>query len=89
MTTETATAGHARPAKGAEMPAILQDEWLSPSQAANRLGLSTQRVRQLAECGRLGSIVTPLGRLLAADDVERLVAARAARAQRSSAPSAE
>jgi excisionase family DNA binding protein len=61
------------------MPAILQDEWLSPSQAANRLGLSVQRVRQLVDCGRLGHIATPLGRLVAAEDVARVARERAER----------
>jgi hypothetical protein len=32
---------------------VVNLEWLSPSQAANRLGLSSQQVRRLADSGRL------------------------------------
>jgi excisionase family DNA binding protein len=51
-------------------------EHLTVSQAARILGLSAERVRQLASTGRLASIVTPLGRLFAVADVERLVERR-------------
>lgn len=52
-------------------------EWLSPSQAANRLGLSGQQVRRLADDGKLTSQTTALGRLIAADSVEALRQERA------------
>jgi excisionase family DNA binding protein len=51
--------------------------WLSPQQAAGRLGLSTDRVRQLAAQGRLRFRPTPLGRLIDPEDVERLRLERA------------
>lgn len=47
-----------------------QAEWLTPAQAANRLGISGQRVRQLLDAGRLNHIRTPLGRLVDPRDVE-------------------
>jgi hypothetical protein len=55
------------------------EHWLSPSQSARQLNLSLSRVRQLTTEGRLRHVVTPLGKLIAAEDVARLVAERAAR----------
>jgi excisionase family DNA binding protein len=52
---------------------------LSPAQAARRLGLSGQRVRQLADRGTLPSIRTALGRLLDATAVDELAAQRQTR----------
>lgn len=43
----------------------LTDDYLSPTQTAAALGLSEQRVRQLANEGRLTCVRTPLGRLYA------------------------
>lgn len=46
--------------------------YLTGTQAAQRLGLSGERVRQLATRGqgrRLPSLVTPLGRLYHPDDI--------------------
>ncbi|HEY7063595.1 MAG TPA: hypothetical protein VII06_19100 [Chloroflexota bacterium] len=63
------------------MSAKLTGEWLSPMQAANRLNISTQRVRQLLDAGQLAYVVTPLGRLVDAADVVRLAAERAERAE--------
>jgi excisionase family DNA binding protein len=62
--------------------------WLSPQQAASRLGLSTDRVQQLADSGRLPCVRTALGRLLRASDVERLAAERADRGPRDPLPAA-
>ena len=52
---------------------------LTPAQAALRLGLSGQRVRQLADRGELASIRTPLGRLIDAAAVDELAAQRQTR----------
>jgi excisionase family DNA binding protein len=54
-----------------------QAGWLSPQQAAGRLGLSTDRVRQLTAQGRLRFRPTPLGRLIDPEDVERMRLERA------------
>ena len=54
-------------------------DWLTPAVAAQRLGLTTARVKQLEQEGRLTAIRTPLGRLLDPASVERLVSERAAR----------
>jgi excisionase family DNA binding protein len=62
--------------------AICSEDWLSPTQAANRLGLSPQRVRQLVGEGKLAATITPLGRLISAADVTALAAARAQSADR-------
>ncbi len=53
-------------------------EWLTPAQAANRLGISGQRVRQLMTEGRLDYQHTPLGRLIDAASVTREVQRRMA-----------
>jgi hypothetical protein len=63
------------------MPALTADEWLSLSQAAVRLVCSSQRVRNLAEAGRVGMVRTALGRLVSAEDVARLAAQDVARRQ--------
>ena len=49
------------------------------SAAARRLGVSAERVRQLAESGELKAQVTPLGRLFKVDDVEALARTRRSR----------
>ena len=64
----------------------MTDEWMTPSQAANRLGLSGIRVRQLLSEGRIKHIRTPLGRLVSPSDVERLRAERAAAHQQGERP---
>ena len=53
-------------------------EKIGTSGAARLLGLSEQRVRQLAAAGQLPYEETPLGRLYAVDDVHRLIAQREA-----------
>jgi DNA-binding transcriptional MerR regulator len=58
------------------MPAVATQEWLSPAQAARRLGVTPERMRQLERSGRLPCWWTPLGRLFDLADVERLVAER-------------
>ncbi len=44
---------------------------LSTGQAARLLGISAQRVHQLAASGTLAFELTPLGRLFTAEEVER------------------
>lgn len=50
----------------------VQDKWLSPAEAARRLGLTTQRIRQLMTAGILRHEWTPIGRLVDAAAVESL-----------------
>jgi len=52
------------------------DEMLTTSQAARRLGLSSERIRQLSDQGALRCQRTPLGRLYHADDLARFVQRR-------------
>ncbi len=52
-------------------------DWITPTQAANALGLSYRRVLQLIDSGRLASTRTPLGRLISRESVKQLVEARA------------
>jgi len=54
------------------------DSRLTPSQAARRLGLSSQSIGDLFDAGRLTGQRTPLGRLIDTASVERLAAERAA-----------
>jgi hypothetical protein len=57
---------------------------LSPSQAARRLNMSSQRVGQMMSTGQLAYVQTALGRLCRAEDVEGLAQEREqARAARS------
>lgn len=64
---------------------LAADELLTPGQAARVLGVSADRVRQLADAGRLAVALWPAsGRLLRASEVAAFAAAR--RAQRSPAP---
>lgn len=54
---------------------------LSVTQAARVLALSPDRVRQLADAGRLPCRRTPLGRLFDVADVDRLARERATAGQ--------
>jgi predicted site-specific integrase-resolvase len=45
-------------------------DFVAPSEAGRRLGVSAQRVRQLIDEGRLTAVVTPLGRIVPVADVE-------------------
>ena len=58
--------------------ATLNSEYLTPSQAGRRVGLSPQRITQLAKAGRLAFVQTPYGRLIDAAAVEALAAERQA-----------
>jgi excisionase family DNA binding protein len=55
-----------------------REHWVSLMTAARRLGISPDRVRQLVDAGRVVSWRSPLGRLIDADDLERLARERAA-----------
>ncbi len=57
------------------MPAVM-DEAIGTAQAAWLLGLSEQRVRQLADAGDLPSMRTPLGCLFDRGDIEAFAEAR-------------
>jgi hypothetical protein len=52
---------------------------MTPSQAANALGLRRERVRQLGDAGRLPNQKTALGRLIDRGAVERLARERDAK----------
>jgi hypothetical protein len=55
----------------------MNPELLTASQVARRLGLSAERIRQLARAGRLQPAQrSPLGQLWAADAVEAFAATR-------------
>ena len=54
----------------------MAEEMLTTSQAARRLGLSSERVRQLSDQGALGCRRTPLGRLYDPADLARFAERR-------------
>ena len=54
----------------------LPGDYLTPAQAAEALGRSTQRVRSMIWEGKLDAVITPLGKLIPRESVERLLAAR-------------
>jgi hypothetical protein len=58
---------------------------VSPAAAAKRLGLTTQRIRQLLAGGQLRYVQTSLGRLIDEGDLQRLISERE---QAASAPGA-
>ena len=53
--------------------------WMSPSEAARALGLSSERIRQLTNEGKLAAERTPLGRLIDAEAVRARIAAKTAK----------
>ena len=55
---------------------MIDQQWLTPTQAGRRLELRAERVRQLTAEGRLACVRTALGRLLDPADVERLAEER-------------
>ena len=59
--------------------AVATVEWISLTEAGHRLGCSAQTVKNMAGRGQLSGYRSPLGLIVAKDDVERLVAARAPR----------
>lgn len=52
------------------------NRWISPKEAALRLGRTPDRVRQMARKGQLVIKWTPLGRLVDAESVEAVLQAR-------------
>ena len=54
-------------------------EWITPAQAAQELGITTQWVRALCDTGRLRHERTPLGRLVHRASLERYRREREAR----------
>jgi hypothetical protein len=54
----------------------MHNEYLTASQVARRLGLSTERVRQLVHLSQLNPISTPLGRLFDVTEVDQLAERR-------------
>lgn len=52
--------------------------WLSPTQAARRLAVSSQMVAVYCRTGKLTFVSTPLGRLIDPASVERLAKEREA-----------
>ena len=59
----------------------MDHDYLTPSQAARRLEVTPNRVRQLLVDGSLPYVTTPLGRLVDAKGVDRLAAERKRRQQ--------
>jgi excisionase family DNA binding protein len=49
----------------------LTHNYMTPSQAATKIGVSYARVHQLLRDGKMPYIATPLGRLISEDAVER------------------
>ena len=58
---------------------VADGDWISPGQAALKLGVSREWIRALIRAGRLGATRTPLGHLVLGSDVDRLAAERQAR----------
>lgn len=54
------------------MSVEISNDMLSPTQAANQLGVSSARIRQMVSEGKLPAVMTPLGRLIPADAVEAM-----------------
>lgn len=51
--------------------------YVTPAEAARRLGLSVEMVRTWLKAGRIEHVRTPLGRLIPAAEVERIAIERA------------
>ncbi len=58
------------------MTETMAQEWLTPAQAGRMIGVTAQRVRQMADAGQLTCKRTPLGRLLDPDSVEQILVKR-------------
>jgi len=54
-------------------------EWLTLGQASRRLVMSPESVRRFRQTGQIRFVMTPLGMLYCAEDIEALVQQRAAR----------
>lgn len=58
------------------IPTAALDEYLSPSEAGRRAGVSSARIIQLARAGKLPCVETSLGRLLRPADVDEYAKSR-------------
>jgi hypothetical protein len=56
-------------------------EWVSVAQAAQMLGVTPARIRQMTNDGQLAHKRTVLGRMIDTDDVERLYLERSQKAE--------
>jgi hypothetical protein len=54
----------------------LEREYVGPSKAGRRAGLSPQRIRQLVKAGVIPATVTDLGMLIAVEDLDRYLKTR-------------
>lgn len=54
------------------VPTVQMDEWMSPSEVAQMLGVTTARIRQLSLEGKLPYEQTPLGRIYPRAEIERV-----------------
>ena len=59
-------------------PIVLEGEWLTLSQTAARLGVTTQYISRLVKAGRIVYQDTPLGRLFSGEAVDAFKAEREA-----------
>jgi len=66
----------------------VQTKKLTSGQTARRLGISTQRIHQLAAAGQLAFEETPLGRLFLLDDVDKYQRLRRIRMRQRAKPPA-
>jgi excisionase family DNA binding protein len=64
----------------------VQTKKLTTGQTARRLGISTQRIHQLAASGRLAFEETPLGRLFLLEDVDQYQRLRQVRLRQRAKP---
>lgn len=53
------------------MVKTLEENWLTPVEAARVIGISTRQVCKLVDTGKLEGIRTPLGRLIRRESAER------------------
>jgi excisionase family DNA binding protein len=54
----------------------LKKDYVSPSEAARRIGVSGLTLRLWLKSGKIGYIETPLGRLIPVSEVERVIEER-------------
>jgi excisionase family DNA binding protein len=59
----------------------VERRFVTPAEVARRLGVSVELVRVWLRAGKLRHLRTPLGRLVPAEEVERVAAERRARAK--------
>jgi excisionase family DNA binding protein len=54
----------------------MQGELLTTAEAARRIGVAGETIRQWCRLGRIQFVVTPLGKLFPADEVQRIKSER-------------